>query len=223
MNTKLTVLNVVQLMLKRWWIILLALMIGGGTFFSYYKYAVAPVYTSSGSLFVNNVREKKTENVNMGDMTTSQMLVWTYVELLGSNTFFTQVAETSGLGYTPGQLARMIKLAPKNDTEIMLVTAVCENPEHAQLLVNTVLEAAPLEIDRIIKGGSTEVVDYAQLPTAPSGPRIMFNTFIGAVLFAALAAGLILLVEILDNRVKDEDDLTQSYEYPVLGTIPDIG
>lgn len=222
MSKKLTVINVATMMLKRWWIIMLACIVGAGTFFAYNKCVVDPVYTASGSLFVNNVREKKSENVNIGDMTTSQMLVWTYIELLKSDTFMSRVAEDSALGYSGGQIARMITLASQNETEIMRVTATTTNPHHSQIIVNTVLDDAPSEIDRIIKGGSTEVVDYAQLPVSPSGPRIILNTMIGAVFFAALAMGLILLVELLDNRVKDEDDLTQNYQYPVLGTIPDI-
>lgn len=222
MSKKLTVINVASIMLKRWWIILLACIVGAGIFYSYNKYVVDPVYTASGSLFVNNVREKKSENVNMGDMTTSQMLVWTYIELLKSDTFMTRVAEDSALGYSGGQIARMLTLESQNETEIMRITATTTNPYHSQLIVNTVLDDAPSEIDRIIKGGSTEVVDYARLPVFPSGPRIILNTAIGAFLFAALAAGLILLFELLDNRVKDEDDLTQNYQYPVLGTIPDI-
>ena len=222
MSTKLTVLNVLELMLKRWWIIALAFILGGVSFFVVNKYFIDPVYTSYGSLYVNNVREKQTDNVSLSDMTTSQMLVWTYMELLKSNTFMNQVAQDSGLNYSADEIASMLTMSPKNDTEIMQVTIVSKNPEHSQILVNTILADAPAEINRVIKGGSTEVVDYAQLPKAPSGPRILFNSAVGALLGAVITAGLVLLRELLDNRIKDEDELVQKYNYPVLGTIPNI-
>ena len=222
LSTKLTVINVVGMMLKRWWIILLACIVGGSVFFSYNKYLVDPVYTASGSLFVNNVREKKTENVNIADMTTSQMLVWTYVELLKSNTFMSKVAENSGLEYSGTDIARMVTMASQNETEIMRIIAVTTNPQHSQIIVNTILESAPAEFDRIMKGGSTEIIDYARLPLRPSGPNLFLHTLVGIVFGAALACGSILLREILDNKVKDEDDLVQTYDFPVLGTIPNI-
>lgn len=222
MATELTVINVVKMMLKRWWIILLACIVGGTAFFSYNKYVVDPVYTAQGSLFVNNVREKKNDNVNIGDVTTSQMLVWTYIELLNSNTFMTKVADSCALGYSSGELARMVSLSSQNETEIMKITATSTNPEYSQKIVNTILDEAPFEIDRIIKGGSVEVVDYARCPQKPSGPNVMIRTLIGIVLGGIISCGVILLKEILNNKVKDEDDLTTLYQIPVLGTIPHV-
>lgn len=222
MSTELTVINVVKMMLKRWWIILLACIVGGSIFFSYNKYVVDPIYTAQGSLFVNNVREKKNDNVNIGDMTTSQMLVWTYIELLKSNTFMTKIAEKCELGYSGGQIAAMVSLSSQNETEIMKITATTTEPQHSQLIVNAILEEAPLEIDRIVKGGSVEVVDYALCPTKPSGPNVLIRTLLGIVLGGMLSCGIILLKEILNNKVKDEDDLTKTYHIPVLGTIPHV-
>lgn len=222
MSAKLTVLNVVEMLLKRWWILLLALIVGASAFFSYFSFAVEPTYASTGSLFVNNMREKKSENVSIGDMTTSQMLVWTYMELLKSNTFMDQVAKTADLGYSGGQISGMISMNPKNDTEIMQITASTHNPAHSQKLVNTILECAPMEIDRIIEGGSVKIVDYAYLPTKPVGPNVLLYTLVGGAFGFAVAAGIVVLREILDNRVKDEDDLLKLYNVPVLGMIPDI-
>lgn len=222
MGIELTVINVVKMMLKRWWIILLACIVGGSALFSYNKYVVDSVYTAQGSLFVNNVREKRNDNVNISDMTTSQMLVWTYIELLSSNTFMTKVADACDLGYSGGQIANMISLSSQNETEIMKVTATTVNPEYSQKIVNTILEEAPAEIDRIIKGGSVEVVDYAQCPKSPSGPNVTVWTLVGFVLGGLVSCGIILLKEILNNKVKDEDDLTTAYQIPVLGTIPHI-
>lgn len=222
MSRNLTLVDIVRMMLKRWWIILIAFLVGGAAFFSYSNYLAVPAYTSSGSLYVNNMRDKMSENVNMADMATSQMLVFTYVELLQSNTFMTTVAEKCGLGYDAKQISQMVSMVPKNETEIMQVTAVAYDPAHAQTIVNTILMNASEEIDRIIKGGSVEIIDFGNLPENPSSPQVMLNTVIGAVFGAALAMGIILLLEMLDNRIKGEEDLSKHFKYPILGNIPNI-
>lgn len=221
-TANLTVIDVAKMLHKRWWALILAFIIGAGLFFSYNSYIVAPEYTSKGSLYVNNVRDKISENVNMSDMATSQMLVWTYIELLKSNTFTDKVAEVSELGYTGTDIRYMIKMEPKNETEIMEIAVTAKNPEHAQIIVNTILDNAPEEIDRVIQGGSVVIIDRASYPTEPSGPNVLFNTIIGAIVMTALAAAVIVLLEIIDNRVKDEDELVKLYELPVLGAIPDM-
>ncbi|MBR5157211.1 MAG: hypothetical protein IKW59_05525 [Clostridia bacterium] len=222
MSRNLTLIDIVRMMLKRWWIILIAFILGASVFFSYSKYLTIPTYTSSGSLYVNNIRDKMSENVNMADMATSQMLVFTYVELLQSKTFMSVVAEKSGLGYEGDQISRMVSMVPKNETEIMEIKAVAHDPSEAQIIVNTILMNASSEIDRIIKSGSVEIIDFGNLPEKPSSPQIPLNTVVGAIFGAAVAMGIILLLELLDNRIKNEDDLTKEYKYPILGNIPNI-
>ena len=221
-TTNLTVIDVAKMLHRRLWALVLAFFIGAIVFFSYSSYIIAPEYTSAGSLYVNNMRDKISENVNMSDMATSQMLVWTYIELLKSNTFTDKVAELSELGYTGADIRAMVEMKPKNETEIMEISAVAKNPEHAQIIIDTILDNAPEEIDRIIQGGSVVIIDRASYPTEPSGPNIVLNTIIGAIVMTILAAAVIVLLEIIDNRVKDEDELVKLYELPVLGAIPDM-
>lgn len=222
MSRNLTLIEIVRMMMKRWWIILISCLVGGALFFSYNNYLVIPSYTSLGSLYVNNIRDKMSENVNMADMATSQMLVFTYVELLQSKTFMSNVAEKSGLGYDGDEIARMVSMVPKNETEIMEIRAVAHDPREAQIIVNTILTNASAEIDRIIKSGSVEIIDYGNLPEHPSSPQVRLNTMMGAVFGAVVAMGIILLLELLDNRIKDEEDLTKQHKYPILGNIPNI-
>ena len=132
------------------------------------------------------------------------------------------VAEKSELGYDARQISQMVSMVPKNETEIMQVKAIAHDPAEAQTIVNTILMNASEEIDRIIKGGSVEIIDYGNLPENPSSPQVMLNTAIGAIFGAALAMGIILLLEMLDNRIKGEEDLSKQFKYPILGNIPNI-
>lgn len=60
----------------------------------------------------------------------------------------------------------------------------------------------------------------AQAPEAPSSPNTKRNTLLGAVLLLALSCGVTILVYLLDNTVKGEEDIRQRLDLPVLGEIP---
>lgn len=220
MSDKTDLINVVELILKKWWVILCAMLAGGLLFYSYTAYLVDPIYVSSGSIYVNNLREKKSDNINMSDMAASQLLVFTYIEILNSDTFMTIVAEDSGLDYDYKQVRDMISMQVKNDTEVMQITASDTDPEHAQMVVAAVLRNVEQEIIRVMQGGSVVVVDQASLPKQPSSPNVPLNTIVGAFIGFSASILLFVLIDLLDIRIKNEDDLSETYHLPVLGVIP---
>jgi len=45
---------------------------------------------------------------------------------------------------------------------------------------------------------------------------------IAFVVAAVLTVLITLIIELLDNRIKNVEDITEHFDYPVLGTIPDF-
>jgi capsular polysaccharide biosynthesis protein len=92
----------------------------------------------------------------------------------------------------------------------------------AAKVANAIAEVAPEQIAKFIKGSSAEVVDWATIPTAPHSPNATTGALIAAVLGAVLAAAVLCMIEILDVRIKGEEDLASISDIPVLGVIPDL-
>lgn len=65
-----------------------------------------------------------------------------------------------------------------------------------------------------------DIVEQASIPTAPVGRSAVTSALLGAMVGIALAAGIALLVEYLDDRVKSTEIATQVLALPVLGAIP---
>ena len=61
-----------------------------------------------------------------------------------------------------------------------------------------------------------------KISTSPVSPNVRNNTILGALLGFVLSISFILLRELFDVRVKSADDLVTRFQYPVLGTIPEI-
>ncbi len=66
------------------------------------------------------------------------------------------------------------------------------------------------------------VVDPATPPENPVRPRVLFNTLLGGVLALVAAAGLIVLIEMLDDRIRSPEVVERLTDYPLLGMIAHI-
>ena len=74
-------------------------------------------------------------------------------------------------------------------------------------------------LDRV-QPDTVRIAQAATVPESPSSPKIARNTIVGAVLGLLLGIGVALLLERRDRRLKDPEELGESFSMPVLGTIP---
>ncbi|WAT17039.1 polysaccharide biosynthesis tyrosine autokinase [Aurantiacibacter sp. MUD11] len=79
---------------------------------------------------------------------------------------------------------------------------------------NEVSTAANVETGRLIP------LDYANVPSSPVAPSLPRNLMLGLALGAALAAGLALLRETLDDKVRSPEGAEEKIGLPLLGHTP---
>lgn len=204
-------------------IIALALVVGVAAFI-YSSYFMPPVYQARITFWVDNQQgASESAKVQGSDFSTSTMLAKGYVRLIDSDMVLDEVAVITGFGYTSNQLKSMISAGIIDEgTPEFMVMVKNTRPEHAQAIANALGSVAPSQIQGIIKGSIATVVDPAKLPTVPISPNVRRNTLVGLMLGFVLGVGLVLLANALDVRIKDSDYLTQKYDLPVLGIIPQI-
>lgn len=203
-------------------IIVLCTVIGGIAAFGVSNYVIDPTFTSRVSMYVNNNPNAETTVANINDINTSQKLVSTYIEILKSDNVLSKVCEATGLEYTAADVRKMMSASAVNGTEIFEVKVTAKDSEEAALIANTIAELAPEEIIRVVKAGSVELIDQAVPAKGPSSPNVLLNTLIGFMLGGVLSVLGVLVAAMLDNRVKDEEDLKKYYDMPILGAIPDL-
>jgi polysaccharide biosynthesis transport protein len=81
--------------------------------------------------------------------------------------------------------------------------------------------AQQLSILTSLQTGNAELVQSASTPTSPSSPNPNRDTLIGALLGLALGTGLIFLLERLDRRLKAPTQVSDLYDRPVIGAVPE--
>jgi capsular exopolysaccharide synthesis family protein len=72
-----------------------------------------------------------------------------------------------------------------------------------------------------LQTGNAEVAQPAGVPSSPSSPQTKLNGLLGALFGVLLGAGLVLVSERLDRRIRDASEFETLYEVPLLGVIPE--
>lgn len=81
--------------------------------------------------------------------------------------------------------------------------------------------AQSLEILAELQSSNAQIAQAATAPTAPSSPKVALNTVFGGIFGLLLGLTLAFLLERLDRRIKDPDDLERIFKLPLLAMIPD--
>lgn len=223
MDKQINFFDLVKLYLQRWWALVAGIVAGGIVAGVFTVLFVTPMYVSAGTLYTensNDVVSQDVTNVNLNTLMVRKELVQTYAEVLTSNVFLKKVAAESGLGYTHEDLLRMISMSSKNGTEIMVISVQSPNPEHAYILANVIISLADEQIGSVVEGGSVKLLDEPEYPQTHSSPNIANNIKIGMLAGLLLSLIIVFLAEMLNTKVKEPDQLTEIFQYPVLGEIP---
>ena len=219
------VLNILKFVLQRFWVIVVSGILAGALAFGISAFVIAPQYSSSIMLYVNNSSfslGNTNFSISSSEITAAQNLVKTYGEILNSRTTLERVIEKSGVEYDYKQLADMIDAAPSNGTEIMRVTVTAENPYEASKIANCIAEVLPIRISEIVDGASMEVVDSAIPNLEKISPSITKYTAVGLILGVLLSFLVLAIFAMMDNTIHDEEYVLKTYNYPILAKVPNL-
>ncbi len=208
---------------KRVWLVIAAVLVCGAAAFSYAKFLITPLYEAKALMYVNNSSisvGSASFSISSGELSAAQSLVKTYIVIMQSRQTLNEVIEQADLPYTYEELLPMVTAAPVNDTEIFEITVTDADPQEAELIANTIADVLPDKISDIVEGSSVRVVDYAVVPVYPVSPSVTKYAMMGVLLGGVLSVGVIVLMELLNESIRSEDYLIQTYNLPVLAVVP---
>lgn len=186
------------------------------------KFLIPKSYTATISLYVettNDENEKQNTNI-VTEQTYAQNLVATYIKMLNTNTFYTELSEKLNNKYTAKELSKMISFIGDGETEIFEAKVVTNSPAESKTIADTVGEIAPETISRLKSKATLKIVDYAQLPDSPSAPSTTKNVMIAFVIGLVLSVAISFLRSLLDKKIKYNEDMTMLGDFPILAAIP---
>lgn len=217
--------HIMKTLLNRVWIIAIVSILGAAIGFSVASFAIAPSYSSSIMLYVNNHSLSVGDlgfSISSSEISAAQSLVKTYSVLLKNRTTLERVIQHTDVEYTWKELYNMIDAISVDETEIMKVTVTTQDPYEAEKIANGIAKILPQRVSEIVEGSSMEVVDSAIAITTKVAPSISGYTIIGFILGAMISVSFFVFIALLDNTIHDEEYVLNNYDYPILAKVPDL-
>lgn len=214
--------EVLEILFKRKKIMLVCLALFTLGSIAITNFVIDKEYTASVSLYVQPNKESSNQVASLNELYYAKEVVNTYIEILRTGAFTKAVAKASNLEYSSSELSKMITISNINKTEIFKIEVTTTNPKHSYILAKTISNLAPDKIIEIKNADAVVVVDPASLPKAPSAPNKTINTLIGIMLGLIIGTIMSVTIDVMDKRIKNEEDLLRHYNVPVLGMIPKI-
>lgn len=223
--------HIAKSILARIWVVIIVGVLAAAIGFVLSAFLITPKYSSSLMLYVNNVNNNTTGNttVSSSELSAAQSLVKTYGEILNNRTTLDLVIEEVNKdgqvldeSITYRELSKMIKSAASNDTEVMVVTVTCDDPELAADIANAIYPVLQTRIAEIITGASVKKVQDGYADYEKVSPSIVKYTIIGFVLGALVSVLAVAIAAMLDKTIHDEEYVLQTFGYPILAKIPNL-
>lgn len=213
-------------MLKTLWerkfsIVLVALVFAIAAF-GYSAFLAKKEYQSTSRIYVVSRQNQDNNALTNSDLQAGSYLVKDYREIILSQNVLTQAIDELKLDMTPAELSKKINVSVPTDTRILSITAKDGDPKEAARIANGLRNVAAEKIISVTKVSDVTTLDEAEVPQLPSSPNIRRNVLLGFVAGAGLMVVLLVVVEVLDDRVKRPEDIEELMGLTLLGIVPDI-
>lgn len=214
-------LVLLRLLWQRILLILLAAIFMASLFGVLTKAFIAPTYQSGFTAFINNKTEAGQQtSVTNADTSAAESLANTYAEILHSRPVLEAAAKQNNLDKSYKELDDMVTTKIQVNTQLVNVSVTAESPEEAYFLAKTISEISPDYVSDIVEGSSMKIVSKPVKNLQKVGPSVSKNCMIGGLLGMLLAMAVIVVIEIMDTRIKSAEELEEAYGYSVVGSIP---
>ncbi len=210
-------LELLEALRRRIWLIILALVLGAGAGVLYTKVLMTPVYTSTAMVYVLS---KETTLTSLADLQIGSQLTNDYRVVVTSRPVLEEVIDNLQLETDYVGLRGQLSLENPADTRILSISATDSDPQRAKAIVDEVAAVSSQYIADIMEMVPPKIIENGVVPVSPSAPSARRNGMLAGLLAAMAVCGVICLRVILNDTIRTEDDVERYLGLTVLASIP---
>ncbi|HEL1969394.1 TPA: capsular biosynthesis protein CpsC [Streptococcus suis] len=212
------VLFLLKTIWRKKFLILLTAVLTAGLAFVYSSFLVTPQYDATTRIYVVSQNVEAGAGLTSQELQAGTYLVKDYKEIILSQDVLTQVATELNLKES---LKEKISVSIPVDTRIVSISVRDADPNEAARIANSLRTFAAQKIVEVTKVSDVTTLEEAVPAEEPTTPNIKRNILLGLLAGGILATGIILAMEVLDDRVKRPQDIEEVMGLTLLGVVPD--
>ena len=217
-DLEIDIIELLGAVLSKIWIVIISAVVMAAAAYLICSFLVTPRYESTTKIYVIN--RQNSDSLTYSDLQSGTQLTKDYQELVTSRPVLEEVKAELGLDIENERFKKMITVSVPTDTRIVSITAEDTDPYMARAIADRVRISAAQHIANVMNTEAVNVVEEANLPTEISSPKTIRNTAIGGVIGAFIAVMFIVIIYIMDDTIKNPDDVEKYLGLSVLGSIP---
>ena len=212
-----TLLELFQLLRKHLRLVV-ALPVGCALIMAVVSFALmGNTYTAQTSMYILANSNTESQSTNYTDLTASQLLANDVATLLQSDRVEADAASSLGLTDLSDY---KVSVTSETTTRVISLVVTGPDPQGVADVANEMASQVSVVAQDVQMADSINVIDEAVAPTSPSGPN---RTLYIAVAFLAglfLAIAIVVLMDMLNTRIRSAEDAEELLGVPVVGRIP---
>lgn len=176
-------------------------------------------YTATVSVYVLTSSSNEQNTIQNSDLTASQLMANDIAELAGSDIVAERTAEQLGMSSLEGY---DISVNSSTTTRVIEISVTTGQAEAASVVANKIAEVLSSTAQDVMGVESVNVVDQTKAPDAPSGPNRPMYTAVAFLAGIFLAVAIVVVMDMVNTRVRTPEEAEELLGVPVIGRIPKI-
>ena len=184
---------------------------------------ITPVYRATASIVVNNGGINSNAAMSQGDYNASVQMLATCVDILKTRNSYELLSNKLKYeDWNEKDYSDSVSVSVRSSNSLFIdISASHTDPKKAVEIANAFASLTPQTIESVFTTAKVTIAQSAVESTKIS-PRVALLTVSAFLIGAIAVVGVLIVIAVTDQTVKGEDDLTDNYNVPILGNVPDF-
>ena len=215
----------VDILIKRWKFILLITLTTTILSIIISFFIIPPKYEVSTKMFIGKEDSKiqgKEQNYNDSDVQMYQKLLKTYSEVIQTNDLVEKAVDIEGLGLKAKDIFKNLEVIPRADTQIIEIKYTNKEKMLARDILDSITTEFIKTSSQLIPNSNIKIIESVKIPNNPVNSNKFINIAVAFLLGLMISIGISFLLAVIDNTLKNKEQMEKILQLPVLGIIPDF-
>ena len=182
----------------------------------YTIYFVTPQYRATSIIYVLSPESI----LNMSSLQLGTALTSDYIKVFDMWEVHEEVISNLNLNYSYTQMRKMLSVTNSSGTRMLDISVTSPSPSEAAAVANEYAKVASSYIQETMATDKPNIMSRALEPANPISPSRTRNILLGFVLGGMLAAGIVVLRFLMDDKLKTAEDIRDYTGLVTLAVVP---